>query len=294
MTLVSAELKLMPPLMKHISLSKNHGFHIQFCPDLKKSVLNFIFIDTHISAHTWKVSELILWKLSVLWVCRKLLSWGRVFISWWFSVYHQHCISFSLQDNFVVVAATYGRVCWGTSLIFLFLQAFAGTQPDWIFSKCVYNSKYNQVHKCVLNNKTHLISKVAFPCQIAVRRVVPSGQHCVRAISPKDWHLALSYPGQNLQEKHSPLQLKPTLVRHPASRRGLPGSSRPVPPIPRLASPLPSRAQGRAEQCEDAWLNEAGRKLAADLSELSVDDEDVDQEEVCLCVIQRTFPIDRL
>ncbi|XP_040557773.1 TOG array regulator of axonemal microtubules protein 1 isoform X4 [Gallus gallus] len=86
--------------------------------------------------------------------------------------------------------------------------------------------------------------------------------------------------GQNLQEKHSPLQLKPTLVRHPASRRGLPGSSRPVPPIPRLASPLPSRAQGRAEQCEDAWLNEAGRKLAADLSELSVDDEDVDQEEM--------------
>uniref|UniRef100_A0A8V0Z5M5 TOG array regulator of axonemal microtubules 1 n=1 Tax=Gallus gallus TaxID=9031 RepID=A0A8V0Z5M5_CHICK len=85
---------------------------------------------------------------------------------------------------------------------------------------------------------------------------------------------------QNLQEKHSPLQLKPTLVRHPASRRGLPGSSRPVPPIPRLASPLPSRAQGRAEQCEDAWLNEAGRKLAADLSELSVDDEDVDQEEM--------------
>ncbi|XP_048805077.1 TOG array regulator of axonemal microtubules protein 1 isoform X4 [Lagopus muta] len=86
--------------------------------------------------------------------------------------------------------------------------------------------------------------------------------------------------GQNLQEKHSPLQLKPTLVRHPASRRGLAGSSRPVPPIPHLASPLPSRAQGRAEQCEDAWMNEAGRKLAADLSELSVDDEEVDQEEM--------------
>ncbi|XP_072194761.1 TOG array regulator of axonemal microtubules protein 1 isoform X2 [Excalfactoria chinensis] len=86
--------------------------------------------------------------------------------------------------------------------------------------------------------------------------------------------------GQNLQEKHSPLQLKPTLLRHPASRRGLAGSSRPVPPIPRLASPLPSKAQGRAEQCEDAWMNEAGRKLAADLSELSVDDEEVDHEEM--------------
>ncbi|XP_031458201.1 TOG array regulator of axonemal microtubules protein 1 [Phasianus colchicus] len=86
--------------------------------------------------------------------------------------------------------------------------------------------------------------------------------------------------GQNLQEKHSPLQLKPTLVRHPASRRGLAGSSRPVPPIPHLSSPLPSRAQGRAEQCEDTWMNEAGRKLAADLSELSVDDEEVDHEEM--------------
>uniref|UniRef100_A0A8C2TJZ1 TOG array regulator of axonemal microtubules 1 n=1 Tax=Coturnix japonica TaxID=93934 RepID=A0A8C2TJZ1_COTJA len=85
---------------------------------------------------------------------------------------------------------------------------------------------------------------------------------------------------QNLQEKHSPLQLKPTLVRHPASRRGLAGSSRPVPPILRLASPLPSRAQGGAEQCEDTWMNEEGRKLAADLSELSVDDEEVDQEEM--------------
>lgn len=67
-----------------------------------------------------------------------------------------------------------------------------------------------------------------------------------------------------------------------------------MPPIPHLASPLPSRAQGRAEQCEDAWMNEAGRKLAADLSELSVDDEEVDQEEVCLCVIQHTCPTDRL
>lgn len=30
------------------------------------------------------------------------------------------------------------------------------------------------------------------------------------------------------------------------------------------------------------WLNEVDRKLAADLSELNVDDEEVDQEEVGL------------
>ncbi|KAM6392608.1 LOW QUALITY PROTEIN: TOG array regulator of axonemal microtubules protein 1 [Pluvialis apricaria] len=90
--------------------------------------------------------------------------------------------------------------------------------------------------------------------------------------------------GENLQEKHSPLQLKPTLVRHPASRRGLNGA-RPVPPIPRLASPLPDKIElnvtkWRSEECEDTWLGEADRKLAADLSELNVDDEEVDQEEM--------------
>ncbi|XP_054684962.1 TOG array regulator of axonemal microtubules protein 1 isoform X2 [Grus americana] len=90
--------------------------------------------------------------------------------------------------------------------------------------------------------------------------------------------------GENLQEKHAPLQLKPTLVRHPASRRGLNGT-RPVPPIPRLASPLPDRidfnvTKWRNEECEDVWLNEVDRKLAADLSELNVDGEEVDQEEM--------------
>uniref|UniRef100_A0A663DQQ4 TOG array regulator of axonemal microtubules 1 n=1 Tax=Aquila chrysaetos chrysaetos TaxID=223781 RepID=A0A663DQQ4_AQUCH len=90
--------------------------------------------------------------------------------------------------------------------------------------------------------------------------------------------------GENLQEKHSPLQLKPTLVRPPASRRGLNGT-RPVPPIPRLASPLPDKIElsvtkWRNEECEDVWLNEVDRKLAADLSELNVDDEEVDQEEM--------------
>uniref|UniRef100_A0A8C0B6S8 TOG array regulator of axonemal microtubules 1 n=1 Tax=Buteo japonicus TaxID=224669 RepID=A0A8C0B6S8_9AVES len=90
--------------------------------------------------------------------------------------------------------------------------------------------------------------------------------------------------GENLQEKHSPLQLKPTLVRPPASRRGLNGT-RPVPPIPRLASPLPDKIElsvtkWRNEECEDVWPNEVDRKLAADLSELNVDDEEVDQEEM--------------
>ncbi|XP_042654981.1 TOG array regulator of axonemal microtubules protein 1 isoform X1 [Tyto alba] len=90
--------------------------------------------------------------------------------------------------------------------------------------------------------------------------------------------------GENLQEKHSPLQLKPTLVRRPASRRGLNGT-RPVPPIPRLASPLPDRVglnvtRWRNEECEDVCLNEVGRKLVADLSELNVDGEEVDQEEM--------------
>ncbi|KFP41485.1 Protein FAM179B, partial [Chlamydotis macqueenii] len=90
--------------------------------------------------------------------------------------------------------------------------------------------------------------------------------------------------GENLQEKHSPLQLKPTLVRHPASRRGLNGT-RPVPPIPRLASPLPDKIElnvtkWRREECEDTWLNEEDSKLAADLSEPNVDGEEVDQEEM--------------
>ncbi|XP_074005395.1 TOG array regulator of axonemal microtubules protein 1 [Numenius arquata] len=90
--------------------------------------------------------------------------------------------------------------------------------------------------------------------------------------------------GENLPEKHSPLQLKPTLVRHPTSRRGLAGA-RPVPPIPRLASPLPDRmefnpAKWRNQEGEDTGLKEADRRLAADLSELSVGDEEVDQEEM--------------
>ncbi|KFZ52967.1 Protein FAM179B, partial [Podiceps cristatus] len=106
----------------------------------------------------------------------------------------------------------------------------------------------------------------------------PSSQK--QFLSPK----AGDNAGEDLQEKHSPLQLKPTLVRHPASRRGLTGT-RPVPPIPRLASPLPDKiefsvAKWKNEECEDAWLNEVDKKLTADLSELNVDSEEVDQEEM--------------
>ncbi|XP_068272650.1 TOG array regulator of axonemal microtubules protein 1 isoform X2 [Nyctibius grandis] len=90
--------------------------------------------------------------------------------------------------------------------------------------------------------------------------------------------------GENLQEKHSSLQLKPTLARHPASHKGL-NRARPVPPIPRFASPLPDKIEldvtkRRNEECEDVWLNEVDRKLAAGLAELNVDGEEVDQEEM--------------
>ncbi|KFO99655.1 Protein FAM179B, partial [Calypte anna] len=87
--------------------------------------------------------------------------------------------------------------------------------------------------------------------------------------------------GESLQEQHSPLQLKPTLVKHPASCRGLSGAV-PVPPIPR---PLPDKvgrkvAKWRSEECEELWLEEVDKKLAAELSELRVDGEEVDQEEM--------------
>ncbi|XP_027523139.1 TOG array regulator of axonemal microtubules protein 1 [Corapipo altera] len=75
--------------------------------------------------------------------------------------------------------------------------------------------------------------------------------------------------GENVLEKPS-LQLKPTVVRPPLPRRGLPGA-RPVPPIPRL---------GRAGAGEDAWLGQLGRELAAGLAQLHLDAEEVDQEEM--------------
>ncbi|XP_032043729.1 TOG array regulator of axonemal microtubules protein 1 [Aythya fuligula] len=106
----------------------------------------------------------------------------------------------------------------------------------------------------------------------------PSSQKHLRSQKSRD------NTGDDSQEKHSPLQLKPALVRHPASRRGLNGT-RPVPPIPRLASPLPDKIElsvtkWKNEECEDTWVNGVGRKLAADLSELTLDGEEVDQEEM--------------
>ncbi|XP_054256668.1 TOG array regulator of axonemal microtubules protein 1 [Indicator indicator] len=90
--------------------------------------------------------------------------------------------------------------------------------------------------------------------------------------------------GEDLQENLSPLQLKPTLVRRPPSCRGLNGS-RPVPPIPCLASPLPDKLElnvrrWRNQESEDTWLSDTDGKLATDLSELNVDEEEVDQEEM--------------
>ncbi|KAM7164612.1 TOG array regulator of axonemal microtubules protein 1 isoform 3-T3 [Macrochelys suwanniensis] len=90
--------------------------------------------------------------------------------------------------------------------------------------------------------------------------------------------------GENSQEKHSPIQLKPALVRSPASRRGLNGT-KPVPPIPRGASPLPDKSElntvgQKNEECEDIWKSENDKKLAVDLSELNVNDKESDQEEM--------------
>ncbi|XP_067410806.1 TOG array regulator of axonemal microtubules protein 1 isoform X2 [Emydura macquarii macquarii] len=90
--------------------------------------------------------------------------------------------------------------------------------------------------------------------------------------------------GENSLEKHSPIQLKPALVRSPASRRGLNGT-KPVPPIPRGASPLPDKAElntvgQKNEDPEDIWKSEKDKKLAIDLSELNVNDKESDQEEM--------------
>ncbi|XP_075782247.1 TOG array regulator of axonemal microtubules protein 1 isoform X2 [Pelodiscus sinensis] len=90
--------------------------------------------------------------------------------------------------------------------------------------------------------------------------------------------------GENSQEKHSPIQLKPALVRSPASRRGL-NATKPVPPIPRGASPLPHKAELNAagqkkEEHEDTWKSEKDKKLEMNLSELNVSDKELDQDEM--------------
>ncbi|KAK6481507.1 TOG array regulator of axonemal microtubules protein 1-like isoform X1 [Huso huso] len=83
------------------------------------------------------------------------------------------------------------------------------------------------------------------------------------------------------QEKHSPVPLKPALVRTPSSRRGINGT-KPVPPIPRGAC-LPSLADGGGRDPKKAGgTQESGgeKSLALDLSELDVKDDEPDHEEM--------------
>lgn len=89
--------------------------------------------------------------------------------------------------------------------------------------------------------------------------------------------------GENFQEKNTPVQLTPALVRSPSSRRGLNGT-KPVPPIPRGISLLPDKADfgtvgHKKKQPDDIWKSEKDC-LTIDLSELNFRDKDLDQEEV--------------
>ncbi|XP_044774362.1 TOG array regulator of axonemal microtubules protein 1 isoform X1 [Neomonachus schauinslandi] len=89
--------------------------------------------------------------------------------------------------------------------------------------------------------------------------------------------------GENSQEKLSPLQLTPALVRSPSSRRGLNGT-KPVPPIPRGISLLPDKADlstvgPKKKEPDDIWKSEKD-SLTIDLSELDIRDKDLDQEEM--------------
>ncbi|KAJ6651280.1 hypothetical protein lerEdw1_021122 [Lerista edwardsae] len=81
-----------------------------------------------------------------------------------------------------------------------------------------------------------------------------------------------------------PIQLKPAFVRSPASGRGLSGT-KPVPPIPRGVSPLPDKTEvslmgQKNGESEDIWLNERNKKLAIDLSELNINEKELDEEEM--------------
>ncbi|XP_077180266.1 TOG array regulator of axonemal microtubules protein 1 [Paroedura picta] len=81
-----------------------------------------------------------------------------------------------------------------------------------------------------------------------------------------------------------PIQLKPAFVRSPASRKGLNGT-KPVPPIPRVVSPLPERTDPYAmehkpaEPAEDTWLDNRGGRLAIDLSQLDIHEKELEEEE---------------
>ncbi|XP_045865138.1 TOG array regulator of axonemal microtubules protein 1 isoform X4 [Meles meles] len=89
--------------------------------------------------------------------------------------------------------------------------------------------------------------------------------------------------GENSQEKLSPVQLIPALVRSPSSRRGLNGT-KPVPPIPRGISLLPDKADlstvgSKKKEPDDIWKSEKD-SLKINLSELDIRDKDLDQEEM--------------
>ncbi|XP_057579636.1 TOG array regulator of axonemal microtubules protein 1 isoform X3 [Hippopotamus amphibius kiboko] len=89
--------------------------------------------------------------------------------------------------------------------------------------------------------------------------------------------------GENSQEKPTPVQLTPALVRSPSSRRGLNGT-KPVPPIPRGISLLPDKAGlstvgPKKKEPDDIWKSEKN-SLTIDLSELNIRDKDLDQEEM--------------
>nr|XP_045010973.1 TOG array regulator of axonemal microtubules protein 1 isoform X2 [Jaculus jaculus] len=89
--------------------------------------------------------------------------------------------------------------------------------------------------------------------------------------------------GENSQEKPTPVQLIPALVRSPSSRRGLNGT-KPVPPIPRGVSLLPGKADlstlgKKKKEPDDIWKSEKD-SLTIDLSGLHFRDKDLDQEEM--------------
>ncbi|XP_030710718.2 TOG array regulator of axonemal microtubules protein 1 isoform X2 [Globicephala melas] len=91
------------------------------------------------------------------------------------------------------------------------------------------------------------------------------------------------HDGENSQEKPSPVQLTPALVRSPSSRQGLNGT-KPVPPIPRGISLLPDKADlstvgPKKKEPDDIWKSEKD-SLTIDLSELNIRDKDLDQEEM--------------
>ncbi|KAM8783079.1 TOG array regulator of axonemal microtubules protein 1 isoform 3-T3 [Rhynchonycteris naso] len=89
--------------------------------------------------------------------------------------------------------------------------------------------------------------------------------------------------GENFQEKPSPGQLTPALVRAPSSRRGLSGT-KPVPPIPRGINLLPDKANlstvGPKKKEPDYIWNSEKDSLKINLSELNIKDKDLDQEEM--------------